>query len=216
MRSDIKSFKQKILLGCTFFGVVAFSLIGHVMPLALCAIVLKVNGGEKSLIPIWAEKHPVIACTPDELSRLRTAYHVKDKSRAPVLKIVKSAEKALMKPVIFPPRGGQHNQWYQCDTCQTALKTVDATHHQCPKCKHIYTGEPYDDVIFSRVHSDNLKRLHAAAWAYAVTGDLRFADFARQVLLGYADRYRQYPYHSASRNQSNWERDQAAICSNRH
>ncbi|MFA7172479.1 MAG: heparinase II/III family protein [Kiritimatiellia bacterium] len=145
----------------------------------------------------------MIACTADELSRLRTSYHSKDHTRLPVAAMVKSGEEALRQPVVFPSRGGQHNQWYQCDKCQIALKTVDATHHQCPKCKHIYTGEPYDDVIFSRVHSKNLKNLHATAWAYAVTDDPRFANFARQILLGYAERYQQYPYHSAHRAESN-------------
>ncbi len=156
--------------------------------------------------PSWSQEHPVIACTPDEMSRLRAAYQGKDESHGPVADIVKSAEKALGQPIIFPPRGGQHNQWYQCDTCQIALKTVDATHHQCPKCKRVYEGEPYDDVVFSRVHNENLKRLYDTAWAYAVTEDMRFADFARQVLLGYADRYRQYPFHSGGRGQSNWDK----------
>ncbi len=157
--------------------------------------------------PIWSEKHPVIACTTDELARLREAYQGNDQLRSPVIAMVKSGEAALEKPVIFPPRGGQHNQWYQCDKCQIALKTVDDTHHQCPNCKNIYKGEPYDDVVFARVHNANLKRLHDTAWAYAVTGDLKFAEFARKILLGYAERYQKYPYHSAGRGQSKWDKN---------
>jgi len=75
---------------------------------------------------------------------------------------------------------------------------VDATHHQCPKCGKVYSGPPYDDVIFSRQHSQNLQRMLTAAWAYAISGDKRFAEYAAKVLLGYAQRYEQYPYHSAS------------------
>ncbi len=173
--------------------------------LVISAIFLESKGEENvitTMKPNWRQKHPVIACTTNELARLRAAYQGTDPSRVPVASVVKSAKKALREPVIFPPRGGQHNQWYQCDTCQTVLKTVDDTHHRCPKCNHVYTGEPYDDVVFARVHNKNLKGLYNTAWAYAVTDDEKFADFARQILLGYADRYQQYPYHSANRSQS--------------
>ena len=39
-------------------------------------------------------------------------------------------ERMLQEPVAFPPEGGQHNQWYQCDKCEIGLETVDATHHR--------------------------------------------------------------------------------------
>jgi hypothetical protein len=111
---------------------------------------------------------------------------------------VKEAERFVGEPVEFPPRGGQHNQWYQCDKCEIALRTIDATHHQCPKCGKVYSGPPYDDVIFSQQHSRNLQRMVTAAWAYAISEDKHFAEYAAKVLLGYAQRYEQYPYHSAS------------------
>lgn len=164
--------------------------------LAAFAAVLPCSG-QQTITPKWSQTHPVVACTTGELARLRAAYLGNDESsRAPVEAVIQSAELALKQPLFFPPRGGQHNQWYQCDKCQIALKTVDSEHHQCPKCQHVYTGEPYDDVLFTKVHNDNLDRLKTAAWAYAITGDAKFADFARNVLLGYAERYRNYPYHS--------------------
>ena len=143
--------------------------------------------------------HPVVACTPEELRRLREAYASKGPERAPVSAIVEEAERFLRRVPEFPPRGGQHNQWYQCDRCQIGLTTVDPTHHRCPECGTVYSGEPYDDVIFARVHHANLSGVSAAAWAFAITGEKRFAERARDVLLGYAVRYRSYPYHTAAR-----------------
>lgn len=166
--------------------------------LAASAAVFQCDG--QQVTPKWSESYPVVACTIEELASLRAAYYGNDEvSRAPVNAVIRSAETALKQPLVFPPRGGQHNQWYQCDKCQVVLKTIDETHHQCPKCKHIYTGEPYDDVLFSRVHDNNLGRLKASAWAYAITGETRFAEYARGILLGYAKRYRNYPYHSNKR-----------------
>lgn len=152
------------------------------------------------------KSNPRVACTAGELQRLRQAYGSKGPERAVVTSVVESAERFLSSDLEFPPRGGQHNQWYQCDACQISLRTVDPTHHRCPKCGTVYSGEPYDDVIFSRVHSRNLRGAEQAAWAYAITGEARFAKRARQVLLGYAERYREYPYHSASRSLDGWGR----------
>ena len=140
--------------------------------------------------------HPQIACTADELARLKTAYANTGPEHDVVAAVVTRAEQALAQPLAFPPRGGQHNQWYQCEHCQIGLKTVDDTHHKCPTCGKIYTGAPYDDVIFERQHYATLRNLSAAAWAYAITGRKEFSDFAAKVLLGYADRYEKYPFHS--------------------
>jgi len=149
-------------------------------------------------------KHPCIACTPEELARLQAAWRTTGPAHDAVARAVAQADQALGKPIAFPPRGGQHNQWYQCDKCQTGLKTLDDTHHQCPRCKTVYTGEPYDDVIYERHHYGNISTASNAAWAYALTSDRRYAEVAAKVLLGYAERYLKYPYHSASRSLSPW------------
>ncbi|HNY78476.1 MAG: alginate lyase family protein [Sedimentisphaerales bacterium] len=152
-------------------------------------------------------KHPYLACTAEELDRLRQARRGPEVIRDGVVSVptsvgieigIKEAEGFIGEPIRFPPRGGQHNQWYQCDQCETALQTIDETHHQCPRCRKVYSGHPYDDVIFSRRHGRNLQRMETAAWAYAICGREEFAKYAARVLLGYADRYRAYPYHSAS------------------
>jgi len=144
-----------------------------------------------------APRHPVVACTEAERARLRAAWEATGPDRSAVAGIVRRAGAALKEDLTFPPRGGQHNQWYQCDACQVALKTVDATHHKCPKCGKVYSGPPYDDVLYERHHYRNLRYLHAAAWAWTLTSEKRYADLARRILLGYADRYRDYPYHDS-------------------
>ena len=142
-------------------------------------------------------KHPAVACTPAELARLRAAWKSSGPARRSVAGEIAQADRALARPLVFPSRGGQHNQWYQCKTCQMGLKTVDATHHKCPKCGKVYSGPPYDDVLIEHVHERNLRGMTAAAWAWTVTGDKKYADFARRVLVGYAERYRTYPYHDS-------------------
>jgi len=142
-------------------------------------------------------KHPVVACTQAELARLRAAWKSKGPERGPVADEIARADRALKAALTFPPRGGQHNQWYQCEPCQMGLRTIDATHHKCPKCGKVYSGAPYDDVLFGRIHGTNLRNMTAAAWAWAITGQAKYAEFAGKVLLGYAERYAAYPYHDS-------------------
>ena len=149
-------------------------------------------------------KHPLIACSPAELERLRAAFRGTGPAHDAVAGVVSGADAALKQPLTFPPRGGQHNQWYQCEKCQLGLRTIDDTHHECPRCKTVYTGEPYDDVIYEHQHGRNLHNARNAAWAYALTGERRYADYAARVLLGYAERYLKYPYHAANRKVDLW------------
>src|SRR4051794_7811913 len=81
------------------------------------------------------QTYPSIACTAEELARLRDAYRIPGATHEVVAKRVSQANAALKAEVVFPPEGGQHNQWYQCDQCQLTLETVDATHHRCPNCR---------------------------------------------------------------------------------
>ncbi|MBT3605516.1 MAG: hypothetical protein HN521_20825, partial [Candidatus Latescibacteria bacterium] len=139
-----------------------------------------------------------VAVTEEELARLRTAYKNEGPEHAAVMDRVRRADAILQRAIVFPPEGGQHNQWYQCEPCQIGLKTVDPTHHRCPKCRRVYRGYPYDNVLYKTKHGTLAGEMNTCAWAFAVTGEERYADYARQYLIGYSMRYTQYPYHSAN------------------
>ena len=115
-----------------------------------------------------------------------------------VARVVEQADKALGRTIPFPPEGGQHNQWYQCDRCQIGLETVDDTHHKCLKCGEIYLGYPYDNVIYSKKFHGLTRDMNRCAWAFALTGKLTYAQKARDILVEFAERYETYPLHSAN------------------
>ncbi len=169
---------------------------------AFCLLIAGRSFAQSEIKVVLPERsHPCLACTADELARARQAYRGQGPEHDAVASIEKEARGFIDESLVFPPRGGQHNQWYQCDKCEIALKTIDATHHRCPKCGQVYSGPPYDDVIFSNQHDRNLRQMRTAAWAYAIAGDKRFAEHAAKILLGYAERYEQYPYHTNSSSQ---------------
>jgi hypothetical protein len=199
--------KVKCMLKTMYIPLGLYRVYIAVLVFIACLLNSVVTYGEFDPKVLSESKHPYLICTAEELSRLREAYHSQSADRRVAAAYVKESERFIDGPIVFPPRGGQHNQWYQCDKCQIALKTIDETHHRCPKCGKIYSGPPYDDVIFSKQHSRNLHRMLTAAWAYAISGHEKYADYAAKVLLGYAGRYKNYPYHSASmETTSSWGR----------
>jgi len=149
-----------------------------------------------SIVPdISGQSYPRIAATSEEIAALRNAWKSGGPNRAPLESVVRHADTFLHRPIYFPPRGGQHNQWYQCERCQVSLQETSPGKHVCRKCETVYTGSPYDDVIFAKVHDENLEAAHAAAWAWTITEDAEYAKLAAEILLAYANRYGDYPYH---------------------
>lgn len=183
-----------------------------IVGLSLIVLLGQVGGAEdetaSGIILPDAPEHPFIACTTGELARLREAYHGEGPAHEVVAAHVNAAAAYVGQPVVFPPRGGQHNQWYQCEDCQFGLQMVDDTHHRCPKCEKVYSGYPYDDVVFAKKHNANLSEALATAWAYAITQEEQYAQHTATVLLGYAARYREYPYHS---NKANGDPDKQSL-----
>jgi len=142
--------------------------------------------------------HPVIAATADELARLKKAWKSQGAEHDALARRFARADEAMKQPLEIPPTGGQHNQWYQCEKCQMALKTVDPHHHKCPRCAQVYSGFPFDNVLYGRTHMRNAYRMEDAAWAWAATGEKKYAEFAGRVLVEYAERYLKYPMLTAS------------------
>jgi len=154
---------------------------------------------------IATKKSPIIACTVVEKNRLRGVWGKKKGEEFKALfKIIARAKTHLKKKISYPKRGGQHNQWYQCGKCELPLKTITSIKHQCSKCKKVYTGYPYDDVVFAKTHRKNFVVMHDCAWAWLITGKKEFANFSKEILLQYSSRYKKYPFHGNSMKNNGW------------
>ena len=109
--------------------------------------------------------------------------------------MLKTANEWLEKTPEFPPRGGQWWHWYTCEKCGVSLKTEGPTKHVCPVCKKVYSGWPYDDVVLDRDHHNLAYAVRNLGLVYQLTKDARYAAKAREILMGYAERYLNYPLH---------------------
>ncbi len=149
-------------------------------------------------------RRPAVACNPQELQNLRRAWRGRGPQAELVAACIARAQSRLGRPLDIPPVGAQSRGWYTCKDCQVLLiRQADRTSHRCPKCGGIYRDELLDQICYIDDHGANLVAAEDAAWAWAITSEIRYAEYARDMLLAYADRYRSFPLHD-------WERHDAA------
>lgn len=121
--------------------------------------------------------------------------------------LVADLDKGLKKKVELPPRGGNWSHNYVCPEHGARLKQVRKIgewqwEHQCPVGPHILHGDPskatldFDGNMIAEAHGKNATSLRDLGLAWQVTGDRRYAEAARALLLAYAERYLTYPLHS--------------------
>ncbi len=120
-------------------------------------------------------------------------------------------DKTLNTPVELPLRGGNWPHRYVCPTHGAALVQGRQIgpwqwEHICPVDNAILSSDPtkanrdFDGVVIGGIHTRYSMAILDAAILYQVTGDVRYARYARAILLGYAGCYRSYPLHTIGGN----------------
>lgn len=95
----------------------------------------------------------------------------------------------------LPPEGGQWTLWYVCPTHGVHLVYSPPMTHTCPVDSKVWTGWPYDQVIYAWMHQDLAEKARVLALASKLTGDAGKAQAAIGILKAYADAYGTYPIH---------------------
>lgn len=140
--------------------------------------------------------HPRLLLTAADLSTIRSRAEKMAGPRELVAQMRARCMEALAKPVELPDRGGQWGHWYVCPKHGARLRTESPTRHVCPIDGEVYTGYPYDDVVISSRHGAFANDARDCALLFALTGERRWADHTRAILLAYAERYRSYKLHT--------------------
>lgn len=69
------------------------------------------------------------------------------------------------------------------------------TEHCCPIDNQIFTGEPYDGAWWRGLNGLNAKACYELGLLWQLTGEMRYFDKVRDILLGYAKYYPDYEEH---------------------
>ncbi|NOV01008.1 heparinase II/III domain-containing protein [Paenibacillus planticolens] len=124
-------------------------------------------------------------------SRIRTETTVR-KALAYQMKQMKSVVEV---PPVIPLSGGGWSHAYVCPADGTRLQTVTRVVHKCPLCQREMSGSPYDEVVIAEEHAACSNRALTAALLYAATDEIAYAEWAKQVILFYAQHYAAYDLH---------------------
>lgn len=147
-------------------------------------------------IPLGEIDRPALLITRRQAQQVLAKVEADENMRAIYDGLKRRADDWLDRVPDFPDRGSQWWHWYTCKACGARLTTKSDTEHVCPDCNAVYTGWPYDDVVLSRRHSALADAIRDLGLMYVFTGEAAYAAKAREILIGYAERYPTYPLHN--------------------
>jgi len=166
----------------------------------LCAII------GKGVMGMELPEHPMLLFSRKGIAELKERINRYDWAKAQWEALKRRADAALNEPINLPPRGGNWWHYYACPKHGASLRTGKQIgewqwEHICPVDNEVIQSDPtkperdYDGVVIMGVHSRFANLVRDLGVVYQVTGDRRYAEKAKAILLAYADRYLSYPLH---------------------
>lgn len=96
----------------------------------------------------------------------------------------------------LPPEGGQWWHWYVSEKgVRLTYDKATGTHRDTVN-NLTYDGPPYDQVVYGWMHNDLAGHARDSGLAYQLTGNNAYAVATKEILIAYADAYRNYPLHN--------------------
>jgi hypothetical protein len=151
-------------------------------------------------------EHPRLLFSRKGIAELKERINRYDWAKTQWEALKRRADAALNEPINLPPRGGNWWHYYACPKHGASLRTGKQIgewrwEHICPIDNEVIQSDPtkperdYDGVVIMGVHSRFANLVRDLGIVYQVTGDRRYAEKAKAILLAYADRYLSYPLH---------------------
>lgn len=162
-------------------------------------------------VPLMKKEHPYMLLDSYDILRIAEWANKYSWAKSQVDSIIKQADnwesnfktKYGVAHWELPPEGGQWGMWYVCKDDNSYLTYTPPMTHKCPKCGKTYSGWPYDQVIYARMHNDLAKAALRLAQSYRLTKETRYATEAKEILLRYSQKYLLYPIHDKDNKVTN-------------
>lgn len=107
---------------------------------------------------------------------------------------VAQAQKHFDHPVLGIT-GWYHEYFCEDDATRLTFDPTQPKKHVCPTCQRVYSGPPYDDCWRSSVHGVVMGAMEDAAVLWRITGDDKWADYAKEQMLWYAEHFDEFEVH---------------------
>ena len=170
----------------------------------LMAVLYAIVG--KGVMGMELPEHPRLLFSRKGIAELKERINRYDWAKAQWEALKRRADAALSEPINLPPRGGNWWHYYACPKHGASLRTGKQIgewqwEHICPVDNEVIQSDPtkperdYDGVVIMGVHGRFANLVRDLGIVYQVTGDRRYAEKAKAILLAYDDRYLSYPLH---------------------
>ncbi len=89
------------------------------------------------------------------------------------------------------------SHYFICPHCSVRLiyDYDDPLNYECPACHKVFNGEPYEGSWWDTTMVKNTVGAHQLAVCYIATGDEKYLKTAKDILLGYAENYKNFEVH---------------------
>jgi hypothetical protein len=151
--------------------------------------------------------HPRLLLDPVGVTRLKTRIRQQPAWSEYWKSYRGGVDAAMRQPVELPPRPANWWHWYVCPKHGERLTTGKQIapwqwEHICPVDNEVLHGDPsrpdrdFDGCVISGNHDRYANDAKRAGVVYQVTGEKKYSERVRDILLAYAAKYRSYPLHT--------------------
>lgn len=174
---------------------------------ASCAAAKPTEGTVTTMDFAGLPPHPRLLLNSKGIAEMKERIKSCDWARERWVACLATADDDLAKEIVLPPRGGNWGHWYACPEHGCNLSTGKQIgewqwEHKCPIGGEIMKSDPtkaskdYDGCRINHIHHEYTSTVLAMGIAYQMTGDVRYANKARDIALAYAQKYPTYPIHN--------------------
>ncbi len=136
-------------------------------------------------------QHPVFLYTASEIESIKG-----DSSRnVEIQNLIKQADAVLNEPLKIPEKEGNWIFYYFCPKDNAMLKAETETRHICPVCGSVYTDERTIAAYRTHINYKIDRDCVVLAKAYAFTGEEKYVERVKRVLLTLAKIYPSFERH---------------------
>ncbi|HTL28322.1 MAG TPA: alginate lyase family protein, partial [Tepidisphaeraceae bacterium] len=160
-------------------------------------------------IPLRADlpPHPRLLLNAKGVEELKTRIANAPFAKTYWAKLKRDVDAAVDQKIDLPPRGGNWMHWYICPKHAVGLRKGEQIGpwqwtHICPVDHEQFTSDPkdsskdYDGCVINDIHDHYADLIRDCGLLYQVTGEKKYADKARAILLAYVEKYPTYPLHN--------------------
>ncbi|MFM1316772.1 heparinase II/III family protein [Yersinia enterocolitica] len=114
--------------------------------------------------------------------------------------LIEDNQVVLGSDTLVPATGiATWNHYYYCPDHGVKLvwDRYSPTQHRCPIDSHLFNGEPYDGAWWRALNGLNAKACNQLGLLWQLTGEIRYFEKVRDILIDYARYYPDYEVHGS-------------------